>query len=554
VYAEMQNPERIIGVFPRVRFSIPYYSFMSPDFSDVRFEYGYVLPSYWRSVSNGQRATVDVELPVSGKGLYTVYMYYGNPNASRYHVEYQDIGFVWYRGICTWCGDSLFKGARVPSASGGTNLLVLWVRADSATYYRVFMGSTCIDSGDVYFALLRGRWGMEYVNASAGDFYGYIYKNYAVTSATQRIPAGGSISIDVNVPAGGWYTIVLKHYMSVCAFVVYEIDDLGTGNRFGNAIDFIPIDGYRARLVPVIWDTYFYSYSIGDAQPVAYVAPATPSVVWNATIGNAYFEYYVAPRTVTVTVPVTVTVGTPIYVTIPPSTTVVTTVYVPVSTVTTWVALPPTTIYRTVTVTVPEYTYRVYTTTVTVPTTITRTVTAPVTTTIPVTTTTVIGGTPTVTTIWVTTTTTTTYYLYTTTTVTSPWIITAVSPYTTVTKTITTTIPVTTTMYAEATVPVYYTTTLTLVNTGANTVTTAVKVNATATYWVNGSYAAVYPVVVGPYGGVSTTTVYWVVKSPYTVTTTVYGGAGFEVSWGWLALVAMVAVLGLAIWYLIRRR
>jgi hypothetical protein len=553
VYAEMQNPEKIIGVFPRARFNIQYYGYMSPDFSDVRFEYGYVLPSHWVSINNGQSATVDVELPIAGKGTYTVYMYYGNPNAnvSRYDVDYQDIGFAWYS-----CSEMSYVdpeyGARIPRTCG-IGLYVMWVRADGPTYYRVHVAGFGT-SGSVFMALLRGRWGINYVNSTAIDFYTSIYKSYQVSNATISSLPG---YIDFNIPASGWYTIVVRYSVTWDGVVdIYEVEDLSSGNKFGNAVDYIAIDGNRFRLIPVLWDGGYYSYSVGDAQPVAYVAPMKPTVVWNATIGNAYFEYYVAPRTVTVYLPVTVTVATPVTVTLPPSTTITTTIYVPATTITTWIQLPPTTIYRNVTITVPEFTYKVYTTTVTVPTTITKTVATPITTTVPVTTTTNVGGTSTVTTIWVTTTTTTTYYYYTTTTITSPWIATVVSPYTTVTKTVTTAIPVTTTIYAPITVPVYYTTTVTLVNNGTNTVTTTVNVNATTSYWAGGTYAAVYPVVVGPYGEVTTTTVYWVVKSPYTVTTTVYGGGSLPVapSYGWLVLLAMIAIIGVAIVYLVRKR
>jgi hypothetical protein len=546
VYAEMRNPEKIIGVFPRVRLTIPYYAYMSPDFRDVRFEYGYVLPSYWVSVTSAQRATVDVELPIIGKGTYTVYMYYGNPNASSYHVEYQDIGFLWY-DIPEMNIIDEYSGVRVPRTRS-SGLYVMWVRADGPTYYRVFVHGII---RTMYIALLRGRWGIEYVNASALDFYTDIYRRYLVANATvTKVPT----FIDFAIPAAGWYTIVVRFSVFFDgSAAIYIVEDLSTGNKFGNAVDFVLIDGYRARLVPVLWDAKFYSYSIGDAQPVAYVAPITPSAVWSTTIGNAYFEYYVAPRTVTVTVPVTVTVATPITVTLPPGT-VTTTIYIPATTITTWVALPPTTIYRTVTVTVPEFTSTVYTTTVYVPTTITRTVTIPITTTVPVTTTTVIGGTPTVTTIWVTTTTTTTYYLYTTTTITSPWIATIITPYTTVTKTITTTIPIVTTIYAAITLPVYYTTVLTLVNTGTNTITTTINVNATATYSAEGTYAAMYPVVIGPYGYV--TTVYWVVKETYTTTTTVteYMVEYMVAVPGLILLLVLLVIMGLAIWYIIRRR
>jgi hypothetical protein len=544
IYAEMQNPEKIIGVFPRVRLTIPYYPYMNPDFRDVRFEYGYVLPSYWISIENGQKAVVDVELPIAGKGKYTVYMYYGNPVAEMYHVDYPDIGFLWYNMSEMYIVD-WFYGVRVPRTRNW-GLFVLWVRADGPTYYRVFV--TGLGTDTAYIALLRGKWGIHYVNATALDFYSYIYKNYLVANATVYLPA----YIDFSIPDSGWYTIVVRYWVIWDGSVaVYMVEDLGSGNKFGNAIDFIQIDDYRARLVPVLWDGNFYSYSIGDAQPVAYVVPMTPTPIWNATIGNAYFEYYVAPRTVTVTVPVTVTVATPVTVTLPPGT-VTTTIYIPATTITTWVALPPTTIYRTVTVTVPEFTSSVYTTTVYVPTTITRTVTVPVTTTVPVVTTTTVGGTPTVTTIWVTTTTTTTYYLYTTTTVTSPWIATIITPYTTVTRTITTTIPVTTTIYAAVTIPVYYTTTVTLVNTGTDTVTTTIYVNGTVT-GASGSYAAMYPVVIGPYSYETTTTVYWIVKETYTTTVTEYvGGPGY--GWGWIVLLAFIAVLGFAIFYLVRRR
>jgi hypothetical protein len=111
---------------------------------------------------------------------------------------------------------------------------------------------------------------------------------------------------------------------------------------------------------------------------------------------------------------------------------------------------------------------------------------------------------------------------------------------------------VTTTIYAEVTVPVYYTTTVTLVNNGGATVTTAVYVNGTVT-GASGEYAMVYPMVIGPYGGVATTTVYWVVKESYTTTVTEYAGFAGP-SYGWIVLLAMLVVVGIAIFYLVRKR
>jgi len=557
VFAEMQHPESIIGFNPYVRLNIQYYGYMNPDFSDVRFAVGsYLSETHWESISNGQSAIADVELPIAGKGSYTIYMYYGNPNATMFNPLPRDIGFMWYSATYDVAN---IRGVRVPGVhyNGGSVLFVMWVWADRSTYYRVYIGSAFGFDYGCTVALLRGKWGIEYVDSNKLDFYDYIYKYNHVANASLTVPAGGTATVDFNIPSNGWYTLVLRYNaQSWGAMAIYEVEDLSTGNKFGDAGDYIAIDDHRFRLFPILWDGGYYSYSIGEQQPVAYVAPMKPTVVWNTTIGNAYFEYYVVPRTVTVSVPVTVTVATPVTVTLPPSTTITTTIYVPAGTVTTWIPLPPTTIYKTITVTVPEYTYKVYTTTVTVPTTITLSSAAPVTTTVPVTTTTTVGGSPTVTTVWVTTTTTTTYYYYTTTTITSPWIATVVSPYTTVTKTITTAIPVTTTIYAPITVPVYYTTTVTLVNNGTDTLTTSINVNATTSYWAGGTYAAVYPVVVGPYGGVTTTTVYWIVKSPYTVTTTVYGGGALPVapSYGWLILLAMIAVIGFAIFYLVRKR
>jgi hypothetical protein len=68
-----------------------------------------------------------------------------------------------------------------------------------------------------------------------------------------------------------------------------------------------------------------------------------------------------------------------------------------------------------------------------------------------------------------------------------------------------------------------------------------------------GQYVGVYPVVIGPYGGVTTTTVYWVVKETYTTTVTEYAGFAGP-SYGWIVLLGFIAVLGLAVFYLVRKR
>jgi hypothetical protein len=386
-----------------------------------------------------------------------------------------------------------------------------------------------------------------------------------------------------------WYSRIEIYDLAGTYYQKFVVE--GSDNGFGRVIDYtVSLSSCKYRIV------YYDPNENVTVTATRIEIPFTvssPTAVWNATIGNVYYAFYVIPKTVTATMPVTVTVATPVTVTLPPSTTITSTVVVPAATITTWIALPPTTVTMPVTVTVPEFTSRVYTTTVYVPTTITRTVVSPVTTAVPetitttvpvttttvvpttVTTTTTVGNTTTTTTVvtnstvttttespvttttWVTTTTTTTVVYYTTTTITSPWEATVISPYTTITKTVTTAIPITTTIYEPVTTAINYTTTVTLVNNGSTPVETTVNINTTSTYWAAETYDVVYPVVVGSYGGAAatttTSTVYWIVKSPYTVTTTVYTGAPAP-SYGWLILLAMIAIIGVAIFYLVRKR
>jgi hypothetical protein len=398
--------------------------------------------------------------------------------------------------------------------------------------------------------LYSGRLGMLLVDGSAIDFYDWVKQCCRVAS----VDVTNADVAEVNAPSAGWYTISLRATLAgdpYGYFTMYRAEDIVNGWVFGNAVDLVKIDNYRFLQVPVVWDSRYYSYDIGDAEPVSCVAPARPTVVWNATVGNVYYEYLVYPRTVTVTVPVFTTVVRNITVTLPPSSALTTTVYIPVTTVTTYVPVEPTTITKVVTVAEPRFTETTYTTTVT------RAVTKPVTetrtetTAAPVVTATTVGGTPITTTTYITTTTVVTTTYYTMVTETSPWKMRKIVPTGTETKTITTTVPVTITIYAAVTVPVYYTATLTIINNNTSTVTTTVPVTA-AVDVATGEYAVVQPLVLGPYGGA--TTVYWVVRSPATETVTVSAAApAAPVEYGWAILVAMLAVIGAAMYILLRR-
>jgi len=550
VYANLINAYRIIGTNPWVSLFIDYSSQMNPDFSDVRFVYnGNYMGTYWRFVFSTTSANVYVQLPSDSKAVvtpYTFYMYYGNPNAKMWgQSNVPAIGFAW-RDWESWYQYDLLEanGVNLPYTAG-YGILAVWIRADGSTYYRVSLAKL---GGPVYLkvCLLRGIWDINYVNATSKDFYSYIYDVYKVACYD---PTNVNY-IDLAIPEKGWYTVSFTWAAGAFGFI--DIRDLATNNMFGNAVDVVPMTGdkYRYWLVPVLWNSNYYSYSFGNPEPVAAAVPVVPTVVWNATVGGSYYEAGYVPRTVTVTVPFFTTVTTSIPVVVPPSTTITTTVYLPVTTITTWIPVEPTTITKTITVTVPRFISSVYTTTVTMPVkTPYTTVTSTVTTTASYTT--IVNTTTTVTTI--TSTLVTSETRYTTITVTSPWRITQVSPYTTVTSTITTTIPVTTTVYETATVPVYYTETLTLSNTGTNALTATVPITAA----VNGAEATyIYnnPVVIGA-GAVTTTTAYWIVRSveTSTVTTTVGGVAG-GVSWlGWVVLLVMLAVMGFAILYLVKR-
>jgi len=553
VYANLINAYKIIGTNPWVSLFIDYRSQMNPDFSDVRFVYnGNYMGTYWRFVSSSTAAIVYVQLPSDSKAVvtpYTFYMYYGNPNAKMWgQSNVPAIGFVW-RDWQDWYEYDMLetKGVNLPYTAGW-GMMALWIRADSGnTYYRLSLGKR---GGPAFLklCLLRGIWDINYVDATAKDFYSYIYDVYNVACYD---PTNVDY-VDLAIPERGWYTVLFR--WAAGAFGFTDIMDLSTNNMFGNAVDVVPMSGdkYRYWLVPVLWNSNYYSYSFGDPERVAAAVAAVPTVVWNATLGGSYYEVGYMPRTVTVTVPFFTTVTTSIPVVLPPNTTVTTTVYMPITTITTWIPIEPTTITKTFTVTVPSFTYREYTTTVTMPVKSPYTVTSTITTTASYTT--VVDTITTVTTI--TSTLVTSSTKYTTVTVTSPWRITQVSPYTTVTSTITTTIPVTTTIYETATVPVYYTETLTLSNTNTATVTTTVPLTAA----VNGAEATyIYnnPVVIGPEAGPEaiTTTAYWVVRSVETTTvTTTVGAAAAGVSWlGWVVLLVMLAVMGFAIFYLVKR-
>jgi hypothetical protein len=99
--------------------------------------------------------------------------------------------------------------------------------------------------------------------------------------------------------------------------------------------------------------------------------------------------------------------------------------------------------------------------------------------------------------------------------------------------------------------PVYYTATLTLINNDTSTVTTTVPVTA-AVDFAAGEYAVMYPLVLGPYGAAETT-VYWVVRSPVTETVTTVAVSGAPVEYGLAVLVAMIVVIGTAVYILMRR-
>jgi len=563
VYADLYGSEFIIGARPFIRATVPWCDYMNPDFSDVRFASGAVLLESWRSVSSGSKATVDVELPAGARGTYTIHMYYGNPSATRFGVDLPAVGFVWrygdVSGIWSFPEGPLpdTMGLNGASAAGFTRtvLVVLWVYADKATVFRVYIAKSLVSDAYVSSAtveLYSSRLGMYHVDASAVDFYDWVKQCCRVASADVT----NVDVIDVNAPSAGWFTVALRATLTgnpYGYFTIYKVEDRLSGWVFGNAIDLVKLDTYRFLQVPVIWDSRYYSYSIGSPEPVSYVAPERPTVVWNATVGNVYYEYIVYPRTVTVTVPIFTTVVRNVTVTLPPNTTLTTTVYIPVTTVTTYVPVEPTTITRTVTVTEPRFTETTYTTTVT------KTVTKPVmetrteTTTSPVTTTTTVNGIPTTTTTYITTTTVITRTYNTTITETTPWRATKVVPTKTETKTITTTVPVTATIYAGITMPVYYTATLTLVNNNTSTVTTTVPITATVDA-ATGEYAVMQPLVLGPYGGA--TTVYWVVRSPVTetITTTAAALPAAPVEYGLAILVAMLAIIGAAILLIKRAR
>jgi hypothetical protein len=561
VYASLYGAELLIGAKPFARLSIPWFSFMNPDFSDVRFASGSALMQQrFVSVSSGSSATVDVELPAGASGTYTLHMYYGNPSADRFSVDLPDIGFVWRYGDVEGVWPPIgplpdTTGLNGASAAGFTRavLVTLWVYASRPTIFRVYIAKS-LASSNTYVSsatvgLYTGRLGMLLVDGSTTDFYDWVKQCCRIAS----VDVTYSDVAEVNAPSAGWYTISLRAYLTgnpYGYFTIYRVEDIVSGWVFGNAVSLVKIDRYRFLQVPVVWDSRYYSYDIGGEEPVSYVAPARPTVVWNATVGNVYYEYLVYPRTVTVAVPLFTTVVRNITVTLPPSSTLTTTVYIPVTTVTTYVPVEPTTITKTVTVAEPRFTATTYTTTVT------RTVTKPVTETVavttasPVATTTTVNGTPTTTTTYVTTTTVVTRTYYTTVTEASPWRITRIVPTATETKTITTTVPVTTTIYAAVTVPVYYTTTVTLVNNNTSTVTTTVPITA-AVDSAAGEYAVMQPLVLGPYGGA--TTVYWVVKSAATETVTTTAVAGVPVEYGLAILVAMLAVIGIAMYILLRR-
>jgi hypothetical protein len=554
VYADLYGAELLIGVKPFARLDIPWYSFMNPDFSDVRFASGTALMQQrFVGVSSGSSATVDVELPAGASGTYTLHMYYGNPSADRFTVDLPAVGFVWRYDEYSPDTRGL-NGARAAGFARAV-LVALWVYASGPTIFRVYTARwlasayTYVSSATV--EIYTGRLGMFHVDGSATDFYDWVKQCCRVAS----VDVAGADVVEVNAPSAGWYTVSLRATLAGTPygyFTVYKVEDRVNGWVFGNAVDLVKIDKYRFLQVPVVWDSRYCSYDIGGAEPVSYVAPARPSVIWNATVGNVYYEYLVHPRTVTVTVPLFTTVVRNITVTLPPNTAITTTVYIPVTTVATYVPAGPTTITKAVTVVVTRFAETTYTTTITMA--VSSPVTGAVTTIAPVATvtTTAVGGTPITTTTYITTTTVVTTTYYTMVTVSTPWKGRMITPIKTETTTITTAVPVTTTIYAAVTIPVYYTATLTLVNNNTSTVTTTVPVTA-AVDFVAGEYAVMQPLVLGPYGFGGAETVYWVVRSPATETVTTTAVVAGAPEYGLVILVAMLAVIGAAIYILMRR-
>ena len=551
-----------IGFQPIVRVEVPWSVGMNADFSDLRFAYGEeLLGSQVVSYSAGNRAVVDVVLPEEfGAGAWSLGMYYGNPEAHHVFIQYPAAGWVVAPlGTLSVGNVDGVETLGVENAAGGT-IFALFVYVPEPCYLNITVNGY-IQFGEwkdnSVVRVYRGKltpWDVDYAK---WDFYDYAkqYLLFEISAAEEA---------QVNIASAGWYTVVARLFYEVGSYRKIAVTRLvlvdAYGNvmySYGNGFKIVQyLDGNKAVLAPVLFDSRFVSYVFGDAVPRQLVARFEPYIETVACVGSACYVFGYLYRTVTVTVPLTYTTIANVTVTVPASTTITTTVYMPVTTTTVYVTQPPATATVTYTATSTYFTSIVTTTTAYVPTT--TAVATPVTSTTTVTTTTEVPsppGSPTTTittTTEITTTTVITTTYYTTITQTSPWRATVISPITTVTTTVTTTIPVTTTIVAGVAVPVYATAVLTVANAEASPVTLTTE----ATFAAENPESVVYfeePLAIGAHGAEVTRTEYWVVRTVETVTATETVPAALPVT-GFVVLAVMLAILAAAIVYLVRRR
>jgi len=590
IYADIYNA-RSLGISSYVvRFSVPFMAGMRTDFYDVRFvRAGTPLIQNLTRFVEGSSAVVDVVLPDAlDSGSYRNYLelYYGNPNASRTVLtkdRYPVYG--WYAASVDNSIDNVY-GVQVysykdPSTGlyGFTNVVsVWWINVTVPGELRVYLYSRY--TVDYNVTLYRGFKVTPYdFDYSLWDVKAYVgsykYASYVGTIDTTVVT--------FMVNHTGLYSIVARSLSNDNYGGIFKVELLSNGNRvaaFGNAGLLIPIDSRRGYIAAVLWDSTYVSYSFGSAAYVYRPVLPVATTIFATVYETVYKEIGYIYRTVYVTVPTTITAYGTLTVTVPGSSTLTTTVVTPITYVTTYFRPSPTTVTlytteyaMTMYYPVTHYVYvtRTVTTTtaststiykyVTVTDTVTRTVTTSYTATITVTspstyvTTTVVPTTYTTT--YTTVTTIVSTYIsviYSTTVVTSPWVVTVITPISTVTKTTTITVPITGTGIGSAVVPVYGTATVTLSNTNPYDVVTEVPVTYVAPNPEH-TVILVEPYAIGvaglPQEIVTVTMPMPIAGGTVTETTTVYEKT---VDVSSIAIVGVVATLiGIAIGYLIRK-
>jgi hypothetical protein len=591
IYADIYNAKALGITSYLIRFTVPFYIGMRTDFYDVRFaRAGTPLIQNLTRFVEGSYAVVDVVLPdVLDSGSYRSYLelYYGNPNASRTVLtkdRYPVYG--WYAASIDCNSIDNVYGVQVYSYKdpvtglyGFTDVVnVWWINVTVPGELRVYLYSRY--NVDYNVTLYRGFRVTPYdFDYSLWNVKAYVGR-YRYASYVGRIY---TTVVTFKVNHTGLYSIVARSLLGDYYGGIFKVELLSNGNRvavFGNAGLLIPIDSRRGYVAAVLWDPAYVSYSFGFAayvyRPVLPVATTIYATVYETVYKEVGYIY----RTVTVTVPTTITAYGTLTVTVPAYATLTTTVVTPITYVTTYFRPSPTTVTVTttsyaMTIYYPVTTYvymtrtvtttTAYTSTVYMTRTVTSTVTRTVTTAYTVTTTVTTPYTYTTTTVVPTTYTTTyttvttivttyTSVIYRTTVVTSPWVVTVITPISTVTKTTTITVPITNTGIGSAVVPVYGTATVTLSNTNPYDVVTEVPITFVAPNPEH-TVILVEPYAIGvaglPQEIVTVTMPMPVPGVTVTETTTVYEKA---VDVSTIVIVGVVAALiGVAIGYLVKR-